>query len=350
MIMNKNSFGNVLTMTSFGESHGKAMGVVLDGCPSGLEFDYNLLDSQLARRRPGDHGGLGQSLNSQRKESDQVQILSGVYENKTLGTPLAMIVENKDQRSSDYDTIKSQPRVGHADDVWKHKYGHWDHRGGGRASGRETVSRVMAGAVAEMIIKKLVPDFEIYAFVHQAGPFQLSEDELHSFLELGSRQECDRFIGRFPSKSNTKSFETTLSQCKNQGESLGGKALIVVKGLPKGIGQPVMHKLKSDLAMGVLSIGATNGLRLGNTEDNSWKGADFHGHSKNYGGIRGGLSTGEEILLEVDFKPTSTRNKTAKQGRHDPFIIPRAIPVLESMVSLVLADHLLWSRLDRLEI
>jgi len=337
--MSASSFGSRFTITTFGESHGTALGVVIDGCPAGLKFDEALLFKELARRRPGG------DLVSQRKEEDLPEVLSGVFEGKTLGTPIAIIVKNKDQKSQDYEQIKNAPRAGHADDVWHQKFGHRDHRGGGRSSGRETVSRVMAGAVAQMLCKQLAPEMLMKAYSGQVANYALSTLE----REQVWNQDIDSFTARFPSAQHEKVKELlTLAQA--QGESYGGTAEIRIKGAPKGLGQPVFHKLKADLAQAYMSVGATSGVELGaGSEAPNEKGTEFHtsSQSENYGGIRGGISTGEEIFLKVHFKPTSSILDVAKKGRHDPYIVTRAIPVLEAMTWIVLADHLLWMKSDR---
>jgi chorismate synthase len=337
--MSASSFGSRFVVTTFGESHGVGLGVVIDGCPAGLNFDEALLKKELERRRPG-----GEAV-SQRKEEDAPEILSGVFEGKTIGTPIAMIVRNKDQNSQDYAQIKDSARAGHADDAWQLKFGHRDHRGGGRSSGRETVARVMAGAVAQMLCTQLVPDLQMKGYSNQVGHHVLSEMERAQVWS----QDIDKFTARFPSAQHEKVKEL-LALAQAQGESYGGLAEIRIKGAPAGLGQPVFHKLKADLAQAYMSVGATSGVELGaGAGAPNEKGTDFHkqAQSENYGGIRGGISTGEEILFKVHFKPTSSILDVAKKGRHDPYIGTRAIPVLEAMTWLVLADHLLWQRMDR---
>jgi chorismate synthase len=337
--MSASSFGSRFIVTTFGESHGSALGVVIDGCPAKLPFDEALLKKELERRRPGG------ALVSQRKEEDIPEILSGVFEGKTIGTPVAIIVRNKDQKTEDYEQIKGAPRAGHADDVWQMKFGHRDHRGGGRSSGRETVARVMAGAVAQMLCRQLVPELQLKVYSGQVGSYELSATDRDQVWN----QDIDKFTARFPSAQHEKVKEL-LALAQARGESYGGVAEIRIKGSPIGLGQPVFHKLKADLAQAYMSVGATSGVELGaGVEAPGEKGTDFHhlSQSQNYGGIRGGISTGEEIFLKVHFKPTSSILDVAKKGRHDPFIVTRAIPVLEAMTWLVLADHLLWMKTDR---
>ncbi|KYG68581.1 chorismate synthase [Bdellovibrio bacteriovorus] len=341
--MSASQFGSRFVITSFGESHGTALGVVIDGCPAGVRFDTEILKKELERRRPGHHGS-GQIV-SGRQETDIPEVLSGVFEEKTLGTPIAIIVRNQDARSQDYQEIKNSPRAGHADDMWKNKFGHSDHRGGGRSSGRETVSRVMAGAVAQMLLKETSPKTRVMGYASQIGPFSLTPDERTQV----SSKNVDSFQARFPSNRDVEVAEL-LKSAQISGDSYGGVAEILIENPPAYLGQPVFHKLKSDLAQAFLSVGATNGFELGLGFDSAEvKGTEFHqGTQEAYGGIRGGISTGESILLKVSFKPTSSILDVAKKGRHDPCIVTRAIPVLEAMTWLVLADHWLWSKTDRI--
>lgn len=345
--MGANLWGECFQVTSFGESHGSALGAVIDGCPAGVSFDFDLLRAEMNRRRPGSTQAGGAAV-SQRQEQDEVEILSGVYQGKTLGTPIAMLVRNQDARSSDYDGLKDQARIGHADDVWQTKFGHRDHRGGGRSSGRETVARVMAGAVARMLIREMAPGLQIRGFATAIGPFILSEEERTKFL--ASDQSADQFSARFPSARH-EDVKAALDQVRAEYDSWGGIAEIQVRGAPAGLGQPVFHKLKSDLARAMLSVGASSGFEMGDGLHNSQlTGRRFHTDSQNsrYGGVRGGISTGEDLSFRTHFKPTSSLLDVAKQGRHDPCIVIRALPVLEAMTALVLADHLLWRRRDRI--
>lgn len=344
--MSANQFGSRFTLTSFGESHGTALGVVIDGCPAGVTFDEALLKKEMQRRRPGHHGGQGgaEQIVSGRQEADAVEVLSGVFEGQTLGTPIAMIVRNQDARSQDYAQIKTNARAGHADDMWKHKFGHSDHRGGGRSSGRETVSRVMAGSVARMLMKQISAPTKVIGYASQIGPITLTAQERAQVANV----DIDSYKARFPSSRDSEVGEL-LKKAQEQGDSYGGIAEILIENPPAHLGQPVFHKLKSDLAQAFLSVGATNGFELGLGFDSSdVQGTKFHQGSQDvYGGIRGGMSTGESILLRVSFKPTSSIMDVAKKGRHDPCIVTRAIPVLEAMTWLVLADHYLWSKTDR---
>lgn len=340
--MGANSFGQIFKVTSFGESHGPAYGAVVEGCPAGLEFCTEVLRNNLSRRKPGQS-----SVTTSRNEEDVPEVLSGVFENKTLGTPICIVVRNRDQRSQDYEQIKNQSRIGHADDTWKAKFEHVDYRGGGRSSGRETVCRVLAGSVAEMLCKKLVPNLQVRAYAFQIGPFVLSDFEKEALWNIN----VDEFPTRFPSVKLQDEVVQLLEKAKQDGESYGGQVEAQVIGMPIGLGQPVFHKFKSDLASAMISIGATTAFDFGDGFSATLKsGQDFHKEmlSPNYGGIRGGITTGEKVSFAVGFKPTSSIKDVAKTGRHDPCIVPRAVPVVEAMTWLVLADHLLWTRLDKI--
>lgn len=319
--MSANSFGSRFVITTFGESHGPALGVLIDGCPSGIAFDPDLLMRELARRRPGSSAAV-----SARNEADLAEVLSGVHEGKTLGTPIAILVRNQDARSEDYQGVAKNPRPGHADAAWRSKFDHVDPRGGGRSSGRETVARVMAGAVAAMALRELAPSLEVRSFASQIGPLSLTE-----------------------ANPRTAEVETLLTAAKTEGRSYGGVAELRVTGVPAGLGQPVFHKLKADLASAMLGVGATSAVEIGaGTEAAAAEGSEWHREDDGrYGGIQGGISTGAPISVTVTFKPTSSVLDVAKKGRHDPCIVPRAIPVLEAMAKLVLLDHLLWTRTDR---
>ncbi len=350
--MTANTFGQFFRVTSFGESHGAGIGCVIDGCPAGVLWNEEILLKELSRRRPGQKQEGREIVVTSRNEMDAPEILSGVFEGKTLGAPIAIITRNQDARSDDYKNLA--PRAGHADDVWKNKFGHSDPRGGGRSSGRETVSRVMAGAVAKMFLAQAAPELKVSGFTLQAGPHALTQDEITSFntqLSKTKHNPSDDFVARFPSTVKQTELEKLLIEAKQNGKSYGGTAEIWIDGCPKNLGQPVFHKLKSDLAAAAMSIGATSGFELGAGQSATGEeGSQFHdpqADSSRYGGIRGGISTGERIIFRVHFKPTSSVMDVAKRGRHDPCIVPRAVPVLEAMANLVIADHLLWSRIDR---
>lgn len=338
-----NSFGTHFRIHTFGESHGPALGAVIDGCPSGVRVREDLLTRELERRRPGHHGLQAHAVVSPRNEEDVPEILSGVHESLTLGTPIAVIVRNRDARPADYDRVRTEPRAGHADDVWRDKFGISDPRGGGRSSGRETLARVIGGSFARMFLEQIHPTLKIRGFAARIGPFELTDAERSEI----PRVEIDGFTARFPSPRHLEVLEG-LRGIQARGDSWGGTAEIRVAGVPAGWGQPVFHKLKSDLAMAMMSVGATSAFELGEgSESARSEGTGFHSDESVYGGIRGGISTGHEIVFRVHFKPTSSILEVAKRGRHDPCIVPRAIPVLEAMTALVLADHALWRRLDQ---
>ena len=324
--MSANSFGEIFQITSFGESHGQAMGVIIEGCPAGVSFDTKILEQALERRRPG-----RSSVTSARNEADEPEILSGVFEGKTLGTPIAVIVRNQDARPQDYDRIKTEGRRGHADDVWRDKFTHVDHRGGGRSSGRETLARVIGGAFAEMMLRELAPKLSVRAIPRKIGEMEVGEEGLND--------------------PNWQKVESMLAQLRENGDSVGGIVEVQVMHPPRGLGQPVFHKLKADLTAAMMSIGAVTGVELGGGFALAQqRGLHVHVASDEsvYGGVRGGISTGEAIRFRVAFKPTSSILDVAKRGRHDPCIVLRALPVLEAMAYLVLADHILWRKLDEI--
>lgn len=338
--MSANTFGQVFKVTTFGESHGPALGLIIDGCPAGVEFTLDLLKANLKRRRPGQS-----SITTSRQEPDEPEVLSGIYQNKTLGTPICIIVRNQDQKSADYDVVLAQPRVGHADDTWKMKFGHTDHRGGGRSSGRETLCRVIAGSIAQMLCQQINPKIRLKSYSSQIGEFVLDHEETKDIWKTN----IDNFTTRFPSERDP-GIVKFLELAKQEGESYGGVVETQVRGIPAGLGQPVFHKFKSDLSAAMLSLGAVSGFEFGDGFGGvTLKGTDFHHamNSESYGGIRGGITTGDDLLFRVGFKPTSSIKDVAKKGRHDPCIVPRAVPVVEAMAWLTIADHLLWSRLDK---
>lgn len=343
--MSANTFGNLFKCHTFGESHGPALGVVIDGCPAGVHFSMDILKQELNRRRPGRWPWA-----SGRKEQDKPKILSGVFEEKTLGTPICITVQNKEMRPEDYEKIKGSPRPGHADDLWQDKFKHRDHRGGGRSSGRETVGRVLAGAVAKMALKHICPAFQVMAFVRSIGSLCLEKKELKEAEKLFSSNTLSEiYPACFPHKEKSKEAQKILMEAKSKGESLGALVEIWIKGLPKGLGQPVFHKFKSDLTGAFAGIGASSGVLIGaGTAAASSKGTDFHKKPENYGGLRGGLTTGEIVKIQIPFKPPSSLKDVALKGRHDPCIGPRAIVVLEAMTALTALDHLLWKRLDHI--
>lgn len=325
--MRGNSFGKMLSISSFGESHGAAIGVVIDGMPPGVDFTLEDLQKDLDRRAPGKLKGA-----TARVEADQAEILSGVFEGKTLGSPIAVIVRNTNQRSGDYDKLKDNYRPGHADKTTQAKFGIRDHRGGGRASGRETVARVIGGYFAGLILKKV----KVRAWISKVGPFEYKE-----VPDL----DGDYGAYSFPDTSKTNEIEKYLVGLKTSGESRGGCVRIAIDNCPVGLGEPAFDKLKADLAKALISIGACFSFSFGLGEEMAdHDGSVVSANTENFGGIEGGISNGDRITLKVTFKPTSTIGEKATEGRHDPCIIPRAIPVVEGMVKLVLADHYLRQR------
>lgn len=301
------------------------MGVVLDGVPANLDFNLQDLQAELDRRAPGKIAGT-----TSRTEADTAEVLSGIFEGKTLGTPIAVIVRNTNQKSADYDKLKNDYRPGHADKTTQLKYGIRDHRGGGRASGRETVSRVIAGYFARLIL----PDVKVKAFVSKLGPFAYSSLPENLSSSFGPYA--------FPDASKTDEIKLYLEELKSKGESVGGQVKIIVDNSPVGLGEPAFDKLKADFAKALLSIGAVVSFSYGLGEEMaSLSGSAVSAQSSSFGGMEGGISNGERMLMTITFKPTSTVGEKAKEGRHDPCIIPRAIPVVEAMVRIVLADHYL---------
>ncbi len=320
-----NSLGTMYRITTFGESHGEALGVVIDGLPAGLLVKIEDLKTELKRRAPGQH-----EVHTSRKEDDEPEILSGVFENKTLGTPVCVIVRNKNQQSADYDALKDNYRPGHADKTTMQKYGYRDHRGGGRASGRETVARVIAGYFAGLIIPKI----SFYAYISQLGHFKLTSAPKNHQV---SRGEIN-----LPDAELTKLAVEFLKDCKTKGESAGGIVTLSIQGTPVGLGEPVFNKLKADLAQAMMSIPACIGVSLGSGFDLALlPGSQVSQEKKHFGGIEGGISNGEEIILNLAFKSPSTVGEKAKEGRHDPCILPRVVAVVESMAKVILADHFL---------
>jgi chorismate synthase len=334
-----NTFGSLFRVTTFGESHGPALGAVIDGCPAGVSLTQGLVQAALARRRPGQSG-----VTTARNETDQVELLSGVYEDKTLGTPIAAIVRNQDARSQDYEALKREDRPGHADRVWRERFQHRDPRGGGRTSGRETLCRVIGGAVADALLLREVPALRVVAWVSQVGPFFASLPNASL-----SRAQVDSHVTRCPDPAIAAQIEARILEAKAAGDSLGGAVTVRVEGVPVGLGEPVFGKLKARLADAFAGVGAVTGVMWGPPDLEArltLPGTQFHARrddgtpSDVYGGIQGGLANGEPVLGRILFKPPATLTDHAKAGRHDPCILPRAVPVIEAMTSMVLAD--LW--------
>ncbi len=348
--MSGNSFGRVFTVTTFGESHGPALGCIVDGCPPGMELAESDIQLDLDRRRPG-----RSRHTTQRNEPDQVRILSGVFEGRTTGTPIGLMVENTDQRSRDYGDIKDKFRPGHADYTYQQKYGIRDYRGGGRSSARETTMRVAAGAIARKYLRERL-GIGVHGYVAQLGPIELSARDL-------SIVNDNPFFCADPDR--IEELETFMDQLREQGDSIGAKISVLASNVPPGLGEPVFDKLEADLAHGLMSINAVKGVELGagfaavaqrGSQHRDEMGAD--GFSKNdAGGTLGGISSGQDIVASIALKPTSsisvpgkTIDKSGKEteivtkGRHDPCVGLRATPIAEAMVALVLMDHYLRHR------
>ena len=328
--MRGNTYGKLFSMTSFGESHGVALGVVIDGVPPGLDFSQEDLQRELDRRAPGQSKGT-----TARKEPDQAEVLSGVFEGKTLGTPIAVIVRNTNQRSKDYDKLKSDYRPGHADETYIQKYGLRDHRGGGRSSGRETLARVIGGYFASLFI----PQIKVKAFISKMGPFEYKEKKL---------DDINKSLGRynFADPSKDEEIEKYLVGLKKDGDSVGGQISINIENCPSGLGEPAFDKLKADLGKALLSIGACVSFSFGLGEEMAHKmGSEVSTDRENFGGIEGGISNGQLITLKATFKPTSTVGEKAKAGRHDPCIVPRAVPVVQNTSAIAIIDLMIEGNL-----
>lgn len=320
--MASNSFGSLLRVTTFGESHGLSLGVVIDGCPPGIALKEADFLPELARRRPGQS-----AITTARKEEDAPVIVSGVFEGKTTGMPITVLVENTNQKPEAYEKLRNVFRAGHADEVFASKYGHRDHRGGGRQSGRETVARVIAGVVARKILPKTT---HIIGHTVQIGPLE---------AKVFKPEMIEKNPVRCADPKVAKTMEAFILQRKSEADSVGGLIEIRVVKPPKNLGDPVFDKLKARLAHAVMSIGAVTGFSYGagfRTAD--MRGTEYVKDEENFGGILGGISTGEDIILRLSIKPASSIGQVAKEGRHDPCIVPRVIPVAEAMVAIVLAD------------
>ena len=337
-----NSFGNIFKLSTFGESHGKALGGVIDGCPAGVELDFVTINKELNRRRPGQS-----EIVTQRKEDDSVEFLSGIFEGKTTGTPIGFIIVNKDQKSKDYSHIQNSYRPSHADFVYDKKYGFRDYRGGGRSSARETVVRVVAGSIAKMLLK----DVKINAFVSSVG--EITYDYQNSKVNFDKIEDS---IVRCPDKKTSEQMISLIKSIKKNGDTV--------------LGEPVFNKLHAELGRAMLSINAVKGFEFGSgfkgssmkgSEHNDSFNADGTTKTNRSGGIQGGISNGMDIYFNVAFKPVSTimrdqdsidsdgnEVKVKGKGRHDPCVVPRAVPIVEAMSALVLADYLLLNRLSKI--
>lgn len=360
MNVNGSAFGTHFRITTFGESHGKAIGVIVDGCPAGLPLEESDIQYYLNRRKPGQS-----RFSTPRKEADEVQILSGVFEGKTTGTPIAMLIPNTSQHSADYSEIASYYRPGHADYTFDAKYGFRDYRGGGRSSGRETIGRVAAGAIALKILKEL--HIDVTAYTYSIGPVTI--DETHF-----SKESILTTPTAMPDADASKRAEDYLSSCMEAQDSSGGSVKCIVRGLPAGIGEPVFEKLDACLAGALMSIGAVKAVEIGDgvlvsgakgSENNDSFLKGFEKATNHAGGVLGGISDGSDLVVKVHIKPTpsifqeqQTVNqagepiKVSIKGRHDPVIVPRAVVVVEAMTALTILDLMcanLSSRMDYLK-
>lgn len=357
--MSGNSFGNLFKLTSFGESHGKAIGGIIDGCPAGLKIDYDFIQYELNRRKPGQS-----SITTPRKEEDEVEFLSGIFEKVTTGTPIGFLIKNIDQNSNDYSHLKDSYRPSHADFTYEKKYGRRDYRGGGRSSARETASRIVAGAIAKLILKE--KNISIHAFVKQVGKIKLTK----KYHELDLSKTESSMI-RCPDKLVSAKMIAYIEKIKKQGDTVGGIIQSVILNAPVGLGEPVFDKLNAVMGHAMLSINAVKGFEIGSGFDSiNFKGSELNDiftvsknkkqvktKTNNSGGIQGGISNGMPIYFNVAFKPVSTIlqkqysiNNLGEEilinpkGRHDTCVLPRAVPIVESMAALVMVDFLMQAK------
>jgi chorismate synthase len=348
--MSGNTFGKLFCVTTFGESHGPAYGGIIDGCPPGLELNEAIIQKDLDRRRPG-----GSAYTTTRNEADKVEILSGIFEGKTTGTPIGLLIRNQDTRSQDYEAIKDKFRPGHADYTYQQKYGIRDYRGGGRASARETCIRVAAGAIAKAYLQTVF-DTKIYGYVEAVGAIT-AEKIIPNVIETNP------FF--FPDPDKIDSIAKYIDSLREQGDSIGARITVLAENIPQGLGEPVFDKLDAELAHGLMSINAVKGVEIGDGFSVVTQQGSEHrdiltsqGFASNHsGGILGGISNGAPIRVSIALKPTSSIRKATQtldaqgqmseistQGRHDPCVGLRAVPIAEAMVALVLMDHLLRQR------
>lgn len=356
-----NTFGHLFKITTFGESHGRAIGGIIDGCPANVLLDLQAIQHELDRRRPGQS-----SITTQRKETDQVEFLSGILESKTLGTPIGFTLKNDDQRSKDYTQLENLYRPSHADYTYQQKYRIRDVRGGGRSSARETACRVVAGAIAKQLLAQL--GISVQSYVSQVGVLKLQK----SYKELDLSQ-IDSNSVRCPDAAVAREMETYIKTVRKEGDTAGGVITCAIKGVPVGLGEPVFDRLNADLAKAMFSINAVKGFELGS----GFAAATMQGSEHNdvfeavqgkistktnhSGGIQGGISNGEDIYFNVAFKPVATLIQNQQtidlegnavdfkgEGRHDPCVVPRAVPIVDAMAALVVLDHYLRNKVARL--
>lgn len=355
------TFGKIFKIATFGESHGPAIGVILEGCPAGLDFDSNFIQNELDRRKPGQS-----RITTQRKEADEFEVLSGVFEGKTTGTPIAMVIHNGDQRSKDYGHIAQQFRPSHADFTYQQKYGQRDYRGGGRSSARETAARVAAGAVAKLLLKNI--GVNIQAYVSQVGTLKLNQHYTQLNLALAEENAV-----RCPDAAMAQQMFDYIDGIRKAGDSVGGVVNCVITGCPVGLGEPVFDKLHAELGKAMLSINAVKGFEYGSGFDGVEQLGSAHNDefytenavvktkTNHSGGVQGGISNGADIYFRTAFKPVATimtdqqsvdnegnTVTVSGKGRHDPCVVPRAVPIVEAMAALVLADMYLRDRASKI--
>lgn len=350
-----NSFGTLFKLTTFGESHGEALGGIIDGCPPGIELDFEAIRKEMQRRKPGQS-----AIVTQRKEEDEVQFLSGIFQGKTTGTPIGFIIPNTNQKSNDYSHLKDTFRPSHADYVYEKKYGIRDYRGGGRSSARETASRVVGGAIA----KQVFSDIKINAFVSSVG--EIFIDKPYQDLDLSLTESNDV---RCPDLATAVMMENYIKEIKKKGDTIGGTITCVIQNVPVGLGEPVFNKLHAELGKAMLSINAVHGFEYGSgfcgakmkgSEHNDLFNTDGTTKSNLSGGIQGGISNGMDIYFRVAFKPVATLLQKQDvltnigtiitqqgKGRHDACVVPRAVPIVEAMAALVMADFYLLNKMYR---
>lgn len=351
-----NTFGNIFRLTSYGESHGAAIGGVIDGCPSGIEIDMDFIQNELDRRRPGQS-----KITTPRKEADKVEFLSGIYDGKTTGVPIGFVIWNTNQHSSDYDNMQDVYRPSHADYTYQQKYGIRDHRGGGRSSARETIARCVAGAIAKLALKQL--DIDVTAYTSQVGGIKTEKPYYEYDFSL-----IENTPVRCPDIQKAEEMIQLIEEVKSKGDTIGGVITCVVKGVPVGLGEPVFGKLHAALGNAMLSINAVKGFEYGDGFDVNHRGSevndefyDDNGNIKirgnHSGGIQGGISNGQDIYFRVAFKPVATilmnQETVTKEGkdtvlkargRHDACVLPRAVPIVESMAAMTILDYYLLNK------
>lgn len=352
--MTRNTFGNLFTLTTFGESHGEAIGGVIDGMPAGIDIDLEFIQQELNRRRPGQS-----SITTSRQEADKVELLSGVFEGKSTGCPIGFIVRNTNHHSQDYENLRCLFRPSHADFTYEQKYGVRDHRGGGRSSARITISRCVGGALAKLVLKQL--GISVQAYTSQVGPIALERD-----YRLYDLSQTENNVVRCPDAEKAKEMEALITQMKQEGDTIGGVITCVIKGCPAGLGEPEFGKLHAALGSAMLSINAAKGFEYGE----GFEGVTARGSEQNdvfqtiggqitiktnhSGGIQGGISNGQDIYFRVAFKPVATILKAQEtvdkegnttifqvKGRHDPCVLPRAVPIVEAMAAMTILDYYL---------